>query len=176
MPGLMSRYLSCNSSNLNAARERNPFCWAILTKGSSKCSASHRLLLLLLAILPEFSLRPTGMVKSAVSAEAAAPRTSLPQMTLSTRQKKHLRGLTHGLQPVVIVGDKGLTDNVLAEVAIALEHHELVKIKLRADRAHRAAMIDEIAQRCEAETVHVIGQVACFFKRNPENPRLELPR
>ena len=97
-------------------------------------------------------------------------------MPLSPRQKKHLRGLTHALQPVVMVADKGLTDNVMAEIESALDHHELVKIKLRSDRETRALLIDEIASRCAAEKVHVIGQVACFFRRNPKKPIVELPK
>jgi RNA-binding protein len=97
-------------------------------------------------------------------------------MPLSTRHKKHLRGLTHALQPVVMIADKGLTDNVMAELESALEHHELIKVKLRCDRETRAALIDEIAHRCAAEKVHVIGQIACFFRRNPKKPVVELPK
>jgi RNA-binding protein len=96
-------------------------------------------------------------------------------MSLSTRQKKHLRGLTHALQPVVIVAGKGLSENVMAEIESALDHHELVKIKLRCERETRQSLIDEIARRCAAEKIHVIGQVACFFRRNPEKQVVELP-
>lgn len=97
-------------------------------------------------------------------------------MTLDNRQIRHLRGLTHHLQPVVIVADKGLSDNVMAEIEAALDHHELVKIKLKSDRETRAGWIEEIADRCGAEKVHVIGQVACFFRRNPKKPVIELPK
>jgi len=96
-------------------------------------------------------------------------------MSLSTRQKKHLRGLSHALQPVVIVAGKGLSENVMAEIESALDHHELVKIKLRVDRETRAALVEEIANRCSAEKVHAIGQVACYYRRNPEKPVIELP-
>ena len=96
-------------------------------------------------------------------------------MTLSNRQIRHLRGLTHSLQPVVIVADKGLSDNVMAEIEAALDHHELVKIKLKSDRETRAEWIREISDRCGAEKVHVIGQVACFFRRNSKKPVIELP-
>ena len=96
-------------------------------------------------------------------------------MTLSNRQIRHLRGLTHSLQPVVIVADKGLSENVMAEIEAALDHHELVKIKLKSDRETRTAWIREISDRCQAETVHVIGQVACFFRRNKKKPVIELP-
>jgi RNA-binding protein len=96
-------------------------------------------------------------------------------MPLSARQKKHLRGLSHALNPVVTVGDKGLTENVLGEIETALDHHELIKVKLRGDRQARAAWTDQIASRCGAERVHSIGQVSCFFRRNPEKPVVAIP-
>lgn len=96
-------------------------------------------------------------------------------MSLSARQKKFLRGQTHALQPVVIVGEKGLTDNVLAEIELALDRHELIKVKLRSDRRARGEFIDRIARHCAAEKVHVIGQVACYYRRNPEKPVIEIP-
>lgn len=96
-------------------------------------------------------------------------------MSLNARQRKHLRGLSHALQPVVTVADKGLTENVMAEIEIALNHHELVKIKLRVDRDTRTALAEDISKRCRAERVHAIGQVVCYFRRNPEKPVIALP-
>ena len=96
-------------------------------------------------------------------------------MTLTSRQMRYLRGLTHHLQPVVMVADKGLTENVRAEIETALEHHELIKVKLRSDRETRGRWVEEIAQAHGAEPVHVIGQVACFFRRNPKKPVIALP-
>jgi RNA-binding protein len=74
-----------------------------------------------------------------------------------------------------MVGDKGLNENVMAEIETALDHHELVKIKLRTEREARKEFIRQISQDCSAETVHVIGQVACFYRRNPEKPVIALP-
>ena len=96
-------------------------------------------------------------------------------MPLTSKQIRYLRGLTHKLQPVVTVADKGLKENVMVEIESALQHHELVKIKLRADRETRSSWIDEITTKCSAEKVHVIGQVACFFRRNPKKPVIALP-
>ena len=96
-------------------------------------------------------------------------------MSLTNRQLRHLRGLTHHLKPVVMVGDKGLSENVMAEIETALNHHELVKIKLRSDRETRSSWTDEIVRSCNAEPVHSIGQVACFFRRNRKKPVIELP-
>lgn len=97
-------------------------------------------------------------------------------MSLTNRQIRHLRGLTHQLQPVVMVADKGLTENVMAEIESALDHHELVKIKLKSDRETRTQWIAKITQDCGTEKVHSIGQVACFYRRNPKKPVIDLPR
>jgi RNA-binding protein len=86
-----------------------------------------------------------------------------------------LRGLTHHLKPVVMVADKGLSENVMAEIESALDHHELVKIKLRGERDVREVWMNEIMKKSGAEKVHCIGQVACFFRRNPKKPVIELP-
>lgn len=96
-------------------------------------------------------------------------------MTLTNRQIRYLRGLTHHLRPVVIIGEKGLTDNVLVEIETALEHHELIKIKLRTDRKTRLGLVDRICEKSSAEKIQAIGQVACFFRRNPKKPVVELP-
>ena len=75
-----------------------------------------------------------------------------------------------------MVADKGLSDNVMMEIESALQQHELVKIKLRADRETRTAWIARISKQCSAEKVHVIGQVACFFRRNKKKPVIVIPR
>lgn len=97
-------------------------------------------------------------------------------MSLSNSQKKYLRGLTHSLDPVVMVADKGLNENVMAEIELALEHHELIKVKVRTEREQRLAWIEQISKTTGAELVHQIGQVACYFRRNPKQPKVALPR
>jgi RNA-binding protein len=97
-------------------------------------------------------------------------------MSLTESQKRYLRGLTHDINPVVMVGDKGLTDNVMAEIELALDHHELIKVKLRSDRETRSDWSQQIIQASRAELVHEIGQVACYYRRNPQNPKIVLPR
>jgi RNA-binding protein len=96
-------------------------------------------------------------------------------MPLTNAQKKYLRGLTHHIDPVVMVADKGLNENVMAEIELALEHHELIKIRLRTERDQRKAWIEQIARTCKAELIHQIGQVACYYRRNPKNPKVALP-
>lgn len=96
-------------------------------------------------------------------------------MPLSNAQRKYLRGLTHDLDPVVMVADKGLNENVRAEIELALEHHELIKIRLRAERDQRAEWIARITRDFGAELIHQIGQVACYYRRHPKKPKIALP-
>jgi RNA-binding protein len=91
-------------------------------------------------------------------------------------QRKYLRGLGHALKPVVTVSDKGLTATVLSEVEIALGHHELIKVRLRAgDRALRDDMIDELCKASGADLVQRTGNVALLYRRDPEAGKIRLP-
>jgi len=98
-------------------------------------------------------------------------------MSLKPKQIRYLRGLAHDLKPVIQTGNKGLTEALLKELAVALDHHELVKVKLGSDdRDERKLQIAEIGKRSHAELVQSIGKVACFFRRNDEAPKLALPK
>ena len=97
-------------------------------------------------------------------------------MALTESQKKHLRGLGHKLNPVITVGDAGLSDGLLAEFESTLAHHELIKVKLHVgDREARDAAIRELAERSGAEVVQRIGNVALLYRENPEKRKIALP-
>ena len=97
-------------------------------------------------------------------------------MDLSERQKKFLRGLGHQLKPVVTVGDAGLTEGVLNEFVSAIDHHELIKVRVRVgDRDARDTIIGELCSKGGADLVTRIGNVALVYKRNDEKPRIPLP-
>ena len=98
-------------------------------------------------------------------------------MSLTNTQKRYLRGLAHGLKPVIQTGNKGLTPALLKELSGALEHHELIKVKLGSeDRDERRTQIAELAERSGAELVQSIGRVACFYRHNEDQPKIALPR
>jgi RNA-binding protein len=98
-------------------------------------------------------------------------------MPLSSSQKRFLRGIAHSLDPVILVGQKGVTPAVLKEFDGALSHHELVKVKLSdADREQRADSIQRLRVGSKSELVQTIGRVASFYRRNPKQPRIELPK
>ena len=98
-------------------------------------------------------------------------------VSLTPSQKRYLRGLAHPLKPVVLMGAKGLTDAVVAEIELALEHHELIKVKVTAeDREAREATIAEIAKRTQSAVVQRVGHTATLYRRSSESPEIMLPR
>lgn len=88
---------------------------------------------------------------------------------------KFLRGISHDLRPVVMIADKGLSDNVMNEIELALDTHELVKIKIRQDREAREEFTHSILKATGAVKIHSIGQTLTVFRANPKNPQFELP-
>jgi RNA-binding protein len=96
---------------------------------------------------------------------------------LSNSQQRYLRGLSHGLKPVVLIGGKGLTEAVQAELDLALEHHELLKVKIAADsREARDEIVAELVVKSRSNLVQRIGNVATLFRRSKERPQISLPR
>ena len=91
-------------------------------------------------------------------------------MSLKASQKKNLRGQAHHLKPLVTVAGKGLSETVVTEIHRALNDHELIKVKLRAERDIRKQWAEDIVKQCQAELIQTIGQVACFYRKHPEKP------
>ncbi|MGA7538723.1 MAG: ribosome assembly RNA-binding protein YhbY [Steroidobacteraceae bacterium] len=99
-----------------------------------------------------------------------------PQTPLSERQRRHLRGLAHALQPVVRLGSAGLTEALARETERALTDHELIKIKAPGgDREARDALFAELARRTGSALVHRIGNVAVLYRPRPDLPRIVIP-
>ena len=97
-------------------------------------------------------------------------------MALSEKQRKHLRRLAHPLKPIVMLGNAGLTDAVVAELDRALNDHELVKVSARVgERAARDAALSALASRTAGELVQQIGHVGVFYRRCRELPKILLP-
>ncbi|HMD72372.1 MAG TPA: ribosome assembly RNA-binding protein YhbY [Steroidobacteraceae bacterium] len=97
-------------------------------------------------------------------------------MPLSEKQRKHLRRLAHPLNPVVMLGNAGLTDAVAAELERALGDHELVKVSARVgDRDARNAALAALASRTASELVQRVGHVGVFYRRRKELSKIVLP-
>jgi RNA-binding protein len=95
---------------------------------------------------------------------------------LTDAQRKYLRRLGHDLNPVVLIGNSGLSPNLVAEMDGALAHHELVKVRARVgDREARDQILAELAASTRSEIVQRIGHVALFYRVQPDKPRILLP-
>lgn len=98
-------------------------------------------------------------------------------MQLSPKQIKYLRTLAHDLKPVVMLGQNGLTENVMNEIEGALKFHELIKIKLAGyEGAERRQIVEQICEVQKATHVQSIGKMAVIFKRNPNKIKIEIPK
>ena len=97
-------------------------------------------------------------------------------MTLTTKQKQFLKGLAHHLSPVVMLGGNGLTEGVLAEIDNALNHHELIKVKIAgADREVKQLIIDAIVRETNAVNVQTIGHVLVLYRQS-DDKKITLPK
>jgi RNA-binding protein len=95
---------------------------------------------------------------------------------LTDAQRKHLRRLGHDRNPVVLVGQGGISPNLVAELDRALNDHELVKVRARVgDRKLRDEILDELARATHAELVQRIGHVALFYRARKDEPGILLP-
>ncbi|RBW48882.1 ribosome assembly RNA-binding protein YhbY [Marinobacter sp. F3R11] len=95
-------------------------------------------------------------------------------MSLSPEQRREYRAIAHNLKPVIIVGDKGLTENLQEELERALNDHELIKIKVASqDRETRQEAINALCESSGAEIVQTIGKIAVIMRRAKKpNPKL----
>ncbi|RLA21033.1 MAG: ribosome assembly RNA-binding protein YhbY [Gammaproteobacteria bacterium] len=83
--------------------------------------------------------------------------------------RKELRTKAHSLKPVILTGQAGISKNVLAEIELALDHHELIKIRLRAERDARKEMTTIICDKTKADLIQSIGQIITLFREKPED-------
>lgn len=102
-----------------------------------------------------------------------------PMSSLTARTRAQLKSLAHGLAPVVQVGSDGLTVAVQKATTIALEDHELVKVKLgQGFTGERGEAGEALARQTNSALVQVIGRVVVLYRRrckdDPKKPRIEL--
>lgn len=97
--------------------------------------------------------------------------------SLRPAERQELKALAHALDPVVIVGEAGLTPAVLAEIDRSLAAHELIKVRVGGDdREARLAMRDRVVAELDAASVQVIGKLLVFYRAKPPEPPAPLPR
>jgi len=98
------------------------------------------------------------------------------ELMISKDQKKYLRTLLHTRNIVIWIGQNGLTENVMTEVESALDHHELIKIRVRTgDSSQRDVILEKICEKTGAEPVQKIGSVVSVYRRNSDQPVIRFP-
>lgn len=97
---------------------------------------------------------------------------------LTSKQRQYLKGLAHGKKPPMFqVGKDGLGDNVVASLDAALTSHELIKVQfLEKGDIDRKATARALAEQLNAELVQLVGFKASYYRANPDEPRIVLPR
>lgn len=98
-------------------------------------------------------------------------------LSLTVSERLALKGRAHALSPTVIIGNAGLTEAVLKEIALTLKTHELIKIRVMGgDRALRETMLEAICTQLDAAAVQHIGKILAIYKPNPETHVIEIKK
>jgi RNA-binding protein len=97
--------------------------------------------------------------------------------TLKGSQRKYLRGAAHSYKPMVQIGKEGLSENVIRAIDTALQSHELIKVKIAAERKEREKLVPVIEERLDCECVGTVGRMAILYREHPdpEERRIRLP-
>lgn len=96
---------------------------------------------------------------------------------LSPTERRALRAAAHHLDPTVAIAGNGLTPNVLREIDVSLQAHELIKVKLHGiERAARAALLDRICAALDCAPVQSIGNILILWRPKPAEEEAPRPR
>lgn len=87
---------------------------------------------------------------------------------MNSADKKKLRAQAHSLKPVIMIGQSGLTAAVMTEIELALNSHELIKVRIRAEREDRNLISEKICTDTEAELIQSIGQIVVLYRLSPD--------
>lgn len=95
-------------------------------------------------------------------------------VALTGKQKRTLRALGHHLTVVVQIGNAGVTDGVVAATMQALKDHELIKIKVEAEKEGREEALASLSEKTGAEVAQTLGKTALLFKQRKNKPKIKL--
>jgi RNA-binding protein len=88
---------------------------------------------------------------------------------MDSAERKALKARAHKLDPVVQIGSKGVTEEVIAEIDRALKAHELIKVRAGSlDRDQRDEALVSICEKTKAERVQQVGKVFVLFRKNSD--------
>lgn len=97
-------------------------------------------------------------------------------MKLNKKQIQYLKGVAHSLKPIVLLGNNGLTEAVIAEIDYSLNHHELIKVKIPTDdRETKALIVEAICRETKSIKVQVIGKTLVIYRQSEEH-KIRIPK
>jgi len=97
-------------------------------------------------------------------------------MNLNKKQIQYLKGVAHPLKPIVLLGNNGLTEAVVAEIDYALNHHELIKVKIPTDdKETKGLIVDAICRETKATKIQVIGKTLVIYRQSEEH-KIRIPK
>jgi len=97
-------------------------------------------------------------------------------MNLNKKQIQYLKGVAHPLKPVVMLGNNGLTEAVIAEIDYSLNHHELIKVKIPTDdRETKGLIVDAICRETNGTKVQLIGKTLVIYRQSEEK-KIRIPK
>ena len=98
-------------------------------------------------------------------------------LSLTVAERLALKSRAHELKPIVMIGNAGLTESVMKEIAESLKRHELIKIRVMGDdRELRATMLEQICTELNAAPVQHIGKILVVYQSNPDANLVELKK
>jgi len=93
----------------------------------------------------------------------------MPKLDITSQERSALRAAAHPLRPVVLIGDKGLTESVLKEIDLNLKAHQLIKVRVAGDdREARAAILETICETLSCANVHHLGKTLIIYRPDPD--------
>ena len=97
-------------------------------------------------------------------------------MNLNKKQIQYLKGVAHSLKPIVLLGNNGLTEAVIAEIDYALNHHELIKVKIPTDdKETKGLIVEAICRETNATKIQVIGKTLIIYRQSEEH-KIRIPK
>ena len=93
-------------------------------------------------------------------------------MKISQLEKKALKATGHNLKPVITIGMNGLSESLLLEFEKTIDHHELIKIRIRiSDKSSRKELIEELCNKSKSQIISAVGSTAVVFRKNPKSQK-----
>jgi RNA-binding protein len=111
------------------------------------------------------------------TAEKTEKKTPPAPKPLTGKQRRYLRSLGHGLEPVVQVGKQGLTEAVLAAIDEAITTHELIKVRVGTECPDdRHDLAERLGPALKGEVAQVLGRTILIYRRHPKEPKIKFPK